>query len=52
MKQSIKLTLFVVAIITLVVFSKEIQYEIIESYNNCVDQLASRTMTSVNPVGF
>ena len=52
MKQFIKTTLFIVAMSALVVFSKEIQNEIIDGYEHCIDQLANRTLTSVNPIGF
>ncbi|MDG5489945.1 hypothetical protein [Psychroserpens sp. SPM9] len=52
MKQFIKITLFIVAISALVVFSKQIQNEFIETYNYCVAQLASQTLTSTNPIGF
>ncbi|MFT4611300.1 MAG: hypothetical protein ACI8QQ_002639 [Psychroserpens sp.] len=52
MKQCIKITSFIIAISALVVFSKQIQDEIVDSYNHCVNQLASRTMTSSNPIGF
>ncbi len=51
-KQFIKTTLFVVAISAIVIFSKQIQREIIENYNHCVDQLASRNISSVTPLGF
>lgn len=52
MKQYVKITSFIIAISALVVFSKQIQDEIVDSYNHCVNQLASRTMTSSNPIGF
>ncbi|WP_157588780.1 hypothetical protein [Psychroserpens burtonensis] len=52
MRQFIKTTSFILAISALVVFSKQIQDEIVDSYNHCVEQLASRTMTSSNPMGF
>ncbi|MEH6535434.1 MAG: hypothetical protein V7719_03505 [Psychroserpens sp.] len=52
MRQTIKITLFIVAISAIVVFSKQIQYEVIESYNHCIDQLTSRTLGSANLIGF
>lgn len=51
-KQIIKTTLFIVTISAIVIFSKQIQNEIIENYNHCVDQLASRTISSATPLGF
>ncbi|MFD2915526.1 hypothetical protein [Psychroserpens luteus] len=52
MQQFIKITAFIIAISAMIVFSKQIQNEIVDSYNNCVDQLASKTITSSNPIGF
>ncbi|MGK0323442.1 hypothetical protein [Psychroserpens sp.] len=52
MLEYIKITGFIIAISALMVFSKQIQVEIIDSYNHFVNQLASRTMTSSNPIGF
>nr|WP_321248265.1 hypothetical protein [uncultured Psychroserpens sp.] len=52
MQQFIKTTAFIIAISAILVFSKQIQHEIVDSYNHCLDQLASRTMTSSNPIGF
>lgn len=52
MRQFIKTTIFIVVISTVVIFSKQIQNEIVDRYNHCVDQLASRTVSSTNPVGF
>ena len=52
MQQFIKTTAFIIVISAIVVFSKQIQYEIVEGYNHYVDQLASLTMTSSNPIGF
>jgi len=52
MKQFIKTTLFILVISAVVVFSQQIQNEIIDSYNHCVNQLASRSITSSNPLGF
>ncbi|WP_161792621.1 hypothetical protein [Psychroserpens damuponensis] len=52
MKQYIKITSFIIAICTVVIFSKQIQDEIVERYNTSVEQLASLSMTSSNPIGF
>ena len=52
MQQFIKTTAFIIAISVMIVFSKQIQDEIVDSYNHCVYQLASRKMTSSNPIGF
>jgi len=52
MRRFIKTTSFIIAISALIVFSQQIQDEILDSYHHCVDQLASRTMTSSNPIGF
>ena len=52
MKRCIQTTAFVIAISALVFFSRQIQNEIIERYNGCVDQLASRTVATTNPLGF
>ena len=52
MKRFIQTTAFLIAISTVIIFSKEIQNEIIECYNNCVEQLASRTMTNTNLTSF
>ncbi|MCD2260660.1 hypothetical protein [Psychroserpens luteolus] len=52
MRQFIKTTLFIVVIATVVVFSKQIQNEIIESYNHCVEQLANRSITNANLSSF
>ncbi len=52
MRQFIKTTLFIVAISALIVFSKQIQNKIIDNYNHCVDQLASRSITSAAPIRF
>jgi hypothetical protein len=52
MKQFIKITAFIIAMSAMIVFSKQIQDEIVNSYNHYVDQLASRSLTSSNPIGF
>lgn len=52
MKQFIKTTLFIVVISAIVVFSKDIQFEVVEGYNHYVNQLASLTISNANPVGF
>jgi hypothetical protein len=52
MQQFIKITAFIIGVSAMIVFSKQIQDEIVDSYNYCVDQLASRTITSSNPIGF
>nr|WP_321225240.1 hypothetical protein [uncultured Psychroserpens sp.] len=52
MKMCIKITSFIIVMSALVVFSKQIQNEIVERYNNSVEQLASLTMTNTNPLGF
>lgn len=52
MRQYIKMTSFIIVMSALVIFSKQIQDEIVERYTNSVEQLASLTMTSSNPIGF
>nr|WP_321229908.1 hypothetical protein [uncultured Psychroserpens sp.] len=52
MKQYLKITSFIIAICAIVIFSKQIQNEIVERYNNSVEQLASLTITSSKPIGF
>ncbi|WP_342873614.1 hypothetical protein [Psychroserpens sp. AS72] len=52
MRQYIKITSFIIAICTLVIFSKQIQDEIVERYTNSVEKLASLTLSSSNPIGF
>ena len=45
MKQFIKITLFVVALSSIVIYSKTISKEIIESYNQCVSYMANNTVS-------
>ncbi|WP_299338120.1 hypothetical protein [uncultured Psychroserpens sp.] len=52
MKRFFQTTAFIIAMSAIVIFSRQIQNEIIEGYNHCVNQLASRTVTSNTIVGF
>ena len=52
MRQFLKITAFIIAISAMIIFSSQIQDEIVERYNNGVEQLASLTMTGSNPIGF
>lgn len=52
MRQFIKTTFFIIAMGSLVVFSKPIQDTIVNQYNYCVKQLASRSATSSHIIGF
>lgn len=52
MRQFIKTTLFIIAMGSLVVFSKPIQDTIVAKYDHCVKQLASRSINSTNLNGF
>ena len=52
MKRFIQTTAFLIAISTIIIFSRDIQNEIIKRYNHCVEQLASRTITNANLTSF
>ncbi|RKE92000.1 hypothetical protein [Ichthyenterobacterium magnum] len=51
MKQFIKVTLFIVALSSIVIYSKTISNEIIKSYNQCVSYMANNTVNSSTVLG-
>ncbi|SDR65819.1 hypothetical protein SAMN04515667_0056 [Formosa sp. Hel1_31_208] len=51
-QQVIKTTAFIIAISAVVIFSKQIQNQIVSSYNHCVGELSNRTLASNNLSGF
>ncbi|WP_161791993.1 hypothetical protein [Psychroserpens jangbogonensis] len=52
MKTFFKTTILIAFLSVIVMYSKSIQIELIERYNNAISFLSDRTITEVNIAGF